>query len=274
MIGILLAGSPVDLRAEGAETFLEPYRSIEISAVESGVIREILVEEGESVTAGQTLIRLDTEVVEAELARALAQSETQGRVVAAEAEFNRQKERFEQLQSLSGRGTTNAAELAREGATLTVLEGNLMAAREEQEIAKLDAARIEAELNRRLLVSPIDGTVAEIVKDVAEPVSAAGDRPGEAQKSYLIRVVQLDLLKATAFLAYDKVRGLKVGDRIVLAMDDAGEARRIEAQVEFVAPLVDPATGTVAVRAKIDNREGALVSGLPVRFLVEEAESK
>lgn len=264
-----LAAGWASLWAEEGDTYLEPYHSIEISAVESGVIRQIPVKEGDRVTKGQELLRLDTEVIEAELAVAKAQAESKGRIMSAEAEYSRQQQRYEQIQTLRKRGSSNDAEEEREYATLKSLEGALITVQEDQKIAGLNAARIQAQLDRRSLRSPIDGMVAEIVKDIAEPVSAGGSDP-QNQKGYLVRVVQLEFLKATAFLPYRYVKDVKVGDKLEVEVFDLDEVRKVDGVVEFVAPVIDPATATVAVRVKIDNSEGSLASGSSARVLVPD----
>ena len=265
--GALGAWNSTEGKAEEGDTYVEPYHSIEMSAVEAGVIREILVKEGDQVTKGQELLRLDTEVIEAELAVAKAQAESKGRIMSAEAEHSQQKQRYEQILSLRKRGSSNQAEVDRESANLKSLEGSLLSAKEDQEIAALNAVRIQAQLDRRSLRSPIDGTVAEIVKDIAEPVSAGGSG-SQNQKGYLVRVVQLQTLKATAFLPYRHVKDVKEGDVLEVEVLELDEVRRVKGTVEFVAPLIDPATATVAVRVKIDNSDRSLVSGSSARVLL------
>ncbi len=255
-------GAKVETAGEvvSVPVYLEPYRSIEISSVESGVIGEILVKEGESVSKDQELIKLDLEVLQAQLAVAVAQAEGKGRVMAAEADYELQSERLSKLEALRGAGRTNEAEIDRQRATTKSTEGLLLAAQEEIKIYQLSAARIRAEVERRILRSPIDGVVVEIVKDVAEPVSTLRSQPGEPD--YLIRVVKLDLLKTTAHLPDDSARNLKVGDYLMVVTE--GE-KSTPALIEYVSPIVKSSTGTVEVRMRIDNGDLQLRGGAPAR---------
>ncbi len=247
--------------------YLEPYRSIEISSVESGVIGEILVKEGDAVSEGQELIKLDLEVLQAQLAVAVAQAEGKGRVIAAEADYEMQSERLRKLEALRGAGRTNAAEIDRQAATTKSTEGLLLAAQEEVKIYELSAARIRAEVERRILRSPIDGVVVEIVKDVAEPVSTLRSQPGEPD--YLIRVVKLNMLKTTAHLPEKAARDLKVGDFLrVVTEAGAGGEQVVNGLIEYVSPIVKSSTGTVEVRMRIDNTALALRGGTAARVVV------
>jgi len=254
----------VDGEIPSVPAYLEPYRSIEMSSVESGVIGEILVKEGEEVKKGQELLKLDLAVLEAQLAVAIAQAEGQGRLMAAEADYELNSERLQKLQALKASGRTNAAEIDRQVATTKSSQGMLLAAQEEMKIYQLSAARIRTEVERRILRSPIDGVVVEIVKDVAEPVSTSRGQAGEPD--YLIRVVKLDLLKTTAHLPYHSARTLKVGDYLNVVTE--GE-KVVPALIEFVSPIVKSSTGTVEVRMRISNADLTLRGGTPARVMLD-----
>ncbi|MCC6883687.1 MAG: efflux RND transporter periplasmic adaptor subunit [Verrucomicrobiales bacterium] len=243
-------------------TFLEPYRSIEISAIESGTIQSILVEEGAEVVAQAELIRLDTRVLEARLAVIKTQADGKGRLEAAEAERSLNADRLAKINQLEQRGTANNAEKERSVTTLKISEGNLLAAKEDIQIFGLQAAEIEAEIERRILRSPIKGTVVEITKDVAEPVGYTN----ASLDSYLVRVVELDRLKALVHAPFEQVRPLKVGDRLRARLQDGLNTEAVGV-VELISPIVDPATGTKEVRLVFDNADRHLVSGVNALIL-------
>ena len=246
--------------------FLVPYKSPEISSVESGVIGEILVKLGQQVKKDQVLIKLDLEVLQAQLAVVEAQAEGKGRIMAAEADFELQNERLQKLLALPS-SRTNEAEIARQQATVKSTQGLLLAAQEEVAIFELSAARIRAEIERRILRSPIDGFVVEIVKEVAEPVATMRSQAGEPD--YLIRVVKLDVLKTVAHLPYGPGRNLKVGDVLKVATEtESGEETIVDGVVEYVSPIVKGPTRTIEVRLRIDNPNLQLRGGTSGRVLM------
>ena len=55
------------LCASNVDGFTEPYRTINVSAAEQGVITTLFVKEGDTVHEGQLLATLDTDVLEATL---------------------------------------------------------------------------------------------------------------------------------------------------------------------------------------------------------------
>ena len=253
--------------ALGAEdevlSYLEPYRSIEISAIETGVIAEIRVKEGDHVKAGDVLLLLDNEITESRLAIARINAEGAGRLMATQAEVDMQGQRFEQLQRLISSGSSNSAELAKQKATLAQAQGNHIIAEEEQKSFKLEVRQIEAELKRRILTSPIDGIVVDISKDIAEPVSLGGARPDD----YLVRVVETDRLKSIGHVPAMFARGLKKGDTLTLRVED-GAPVVVKGTVEFVSPVIDPATATVRIQLVIDNTAQTLRSGATAQILL------
>ncbi len=241
-------------------TYLEPYRSIEISAVEVGVISEVVAEEGDQVAVGDVLMKLDTEITEARLGIAQMQADSQGRVQAAEAEYELQKDKTDRVEALSG---ASQAEKRRERATLKIADGNLIIAQEERESYKMQVKQIEAELRRRILTSPIDGVVTEITKDVAEAVTPSQIR----DDTFLVRVVKVDRLRCVGHVPERAARNLKVGDSLDVRIEDGSETV-VRAEIEFVAPVTNPATKTVRIKLVIDNQSGELRSGASAQILV------
>lgn len=245
-------------------TYLEPYRSLEMSPAESGVIREILVKEGDRVIKGQPLLKLDAETIEARLAVAMAQADNMGSINAAESEFKLQKDRYEKLAKLESRDVSSQFEVERALATMKTAEGRLTEALEQKRVFQLQADQARAELERRVLKSPIDGIVVEIVKDVAEPVSPIESNRDE----YLVRVVRIDRLQAEAHLAGEWAGRIEEGDELMLRLDaGGGEAvSEVLGTVEFVSPVIDSASNTVRLRLAVDNASGAIRAGSPAQL--------
>jgi multidrug efflux pump subunit AcrA (membrane-fusion protein) len=186
--------------------------------------------------------------------------------MATQAEVDMQGQRFEQLQRLISSGSSNSAELAKQKATLAQAQGNHIIAEEKQKSFKLEVRQIEAELKRRILTSPIDGIVVDISKDIAEPVSLGGARPDD----YLVRVVETDRLKSIGHVPAMFARGLKKGDTLSLRVED-GAPTVVKGTVEFVSPVIDPATATVRVQLVIDNTAQTLRSGATAQILLTKA---
>lgn len=142
---------------------LVPAVSADLSLAVSGIVAEVLVEEGETVNAGQLILRLDPSQqqvtvaqAQAELQRAQAQvaeltaaPRTQ-EIAAAEAALNAAKARYQRLAEAALPGDIAAAEAAVNGAQAQlakVMEGvseqQLIAAR--ADLANAEAVRTQAQ---------------------------------------------------------------------------------------------------------------------------------
>lgn len=254
-------------------TYLEPYRSIEISPSESGIIRELLVKEGQTVKKNDPLVKLDSEVIEARLAVATAQSKNEGRIQSTRSEFEMEKGRYKKLAELDTEGLSNNYELERQMANMKSSEGRLIEAQEEQGVFRLQVEQIKRELDRRILRSPIDGIVSEINKDIAETVTTLETSRDE----HLIQVVEIDALKATAHVPAHAVSLINIGDMLQLELNQKSNLKSetpktVTGKIEFISPVIDSSSNTVRIRLRIDNKDQAIRGGTQAHVLLPDAD--
>ena len=137
------------------------------------------------------------------------------------------------------------------------------------EIAAVDAALRAAELNLEFtrVIAPISGRVGRAIVTEGNLVSSG---PGEG--TLLATVVSIDPMYAAfdadepTFLAQAAgggSRGRAVPIRMALADDDQFSR---EGRLHFLDNQLDPATGTIRIRAIFDNGDGRLTPGLFVRL--------
>ena len=204
--------------------YLEPYKTITVSAGESGVITEMLVEEGAQTTKGQILARLDTAALQAELDIARAEAKLQGT-------------RCKRLEELAAASRSSPEELERARTDLTIKDAQIR--------------KIEAQIESRTMRSPVDGVVTEIKRDLSEAVSAANP--------HVLTVVRVDRLICNLFLPPQHATKLRVGTTTPLRLLD--ESATENAKIEFISPITDSASGTVRVKFVIENLNGNHRSG-------------
>ena len=204
----------------------EPYRIITVSASDTGVIAEMLVKEGDAVTKGQVLARLDTAVLAAELEIAKAEAK------------------------LAATRNQSVVELAQ---STRVTPNEIEKARLDMTIKDAQVRKIDAMIEVRTMRSPVDGVVTDIKRDPSESVSLASP--------HVLTVVQIDRLAVNLFLPPARTASLKPGDTVQLQLRDPDE--KVAAVIEFISPITDPASGTVRVKFIIENKERAHRSGAP-----------
>lgn len=246
--GILHSTAEAD---SAIEAFTEPYRTVSVAAPESGIVTQVVAPEGTQVRAGEPLVRLDVDLHEALLAIAKAGMEETGRVEAAQAEVALRRQRVETLRQLRNAGHARQEELDRAVADLQIAEGQLKSAQEGLRLKVLEHQKILVQIERRTIRSPIAGVVTEVFKEPGE-FTAANDPT-------LLTVVQLDPLKATFAAPQEIARTLHPGNPVSVEL--AG-GTVLQAEVDFVSPVIDAKSNTVEVKVRIPNSDGRLQGGM------------
>ncbi len=246
---LLVLATP--LSALDLDGFAEPYRTINVSADETGIIAEVLVEEGQTVEAGQPLVRLNSDVHRALLAIAEQNMHAEGRLEAALAEMRLRQDRLEKLSALRVGGHARQEEVDRAAAEVDVAKANVRAAREDLVARKLEYDKIKIHVERRTVRSPISGVVTSLHKEIGEFV--APTTPD------LLTLVDLDPLLATFSIMRADAESLRPGQKVVIHFDDTN--LKTEGIVDFISPVLDAESGTIRVKVRVRNSENRVRSG-------------
>ena len=236
--------------------------SAEVRPQISGIIKARLFEEGDDVKEGQPLYQIEKAPYEAVVASARAAlARAEGLAVAAE---NR-KSRYANLvgsKAVSKQDYDDAVAGAKQ------VVADVAAAR-----ATLDSALIE--LERTTIAAPIDGRIGRSFVTNGALVSA-----GQAQELAAINTldpIYVDIsqssaeilrwkrLQAAGTLATDDENNLDV----TLTLEDKSVYEH-KGKITLTEVNVDPATGSVTLRAVFPNPDGLLLPGMFVRARVSE----
>lgn len=209
---------------------LEPRAESQVVAKTSGVALAVMVEEGQHVSAGQPLVRLDPD--RARLA--VAQSEAQMRKL---------ENSYQRAQKLVQQQLVSAADVDQ-------LRFDLENARAQYRMTAL-------ELSYTTVVAPISGVIAS--RDI---------KPGNFVQinSPIIRIVDAGKLEATLNVPEREIAKLKPGQAVELVAD-ALPGRTFGGVVDRVSPVVDTGTGTFRVVASFSG-EGDLQAGMFSRLSI------
>lgn len=250
---VLLTGFTTTATAnETIEGFTEPYRTVDISAGEPGIVTSIDVQPGQSVEAGEPLLALDTAVLEATLAVARQKSLSRGSVDAAIAELKLRDERLQQIIQLRQRGHATQRELSRAQTDLDIARARLQLAEEEQLLNELDCKRIEAQIARRQVSSPCRGIIAEVHREIGESLLVTDPR--------IMTLVQLDRLRTRFAATPEQAAKLRANQRVQVSFANSQQPP-IDAVIERISPVVDAKSGTLEVHVIIPNSDNKLRSG-------------
>ncbi len=231
---------PVLLGATGS---VAPLQSVDVRSQVSSVVARVNIREGQSVRAGELMFLLDARSDEANVAKARAQ---QARDEVGLADAQRQLARSRELvaQNFISQGAVDTNQ------ALVDSQAALVAA----DRAAIEAARVALSYAR--ITAPSAGRAGAIN---VFPGSAV-----QANQTTLVTITQLDPIGVAFNLPQrhlaDALAALKGGGAAVQATLPEGGVT-VAGRLQFVDNAIDPATGTVKVKAQFENRDGKLWPG-------------
>lgn len=241
---------------------LEAIERVELRSRVAGVVEAVHFREGNLVKQGDLLVSIDQAPYLAELERVQAQVlAAQARVALAESE-NERGQQLSASRNLSQRDLDTRVNALREG------QANLRAA---------EAARRTAQLNLDYtqIRAPIAGRIGRLDVTIGNLIAAGGQ--------VLTSLLSVDPIYA-AFNAderslLDALASLPNGSRAleqipVKLTTAAGGNTSVSGRLHFVDNGIDGASGTVRVRALLDNPEGRLMPGQFVRVQLGQAKAE
>ncbi|PWC34335.1 efflux RND transporter periplasmic adaptor subunit [Azospirillum sp. TSO35-2] len=194
----------------------------------AGRISEIAFKEGQRVTKGSVLVRLDDAIARATLAQA------QASIAFSRAELSRADQLVRQNTGpLRSREQAAAKLLADEAAV---------------QLAK-------AQLDKQVITAPFDGVLGLRKVSVGDFVQAGKD---------IVNLEDIDTLKLDFRVPEMFLPAVKVGQTVKVAVDAFG-GRSFDGTVYAIDPLVDVNGRALAVRARVPNPDGNLRPGLFAR---------
>jgi RND family efflux transporter MFP subunit len=240
--------------SDALEGFTEPLQTIDVAASELGIVTRVLVKEGQQVVQGELLAELDNDVLQSTLHIAQARAAARGNSDAAKAERDLRKDRLEQLEKLMTKGHATEGELARARADAAVAEARVQVADEEQRMAELECRRIQTQIDRRRIRSPIAGLVAEVHREPGEAFLAGDPR--------IVTLVNVSQLRVRFQTTAQQAVALAAGQSVEVHLSDLNQT--MVATIERVSPIMDAKSGTVEVTVILDNSQSrrALRSGM------------
>lgn len=131
-------------------------------------------------------------------------------------------------------------------------------AREELLLQASECRRIETQIQRRQITAPFAGVVSEVVREEGEAVMANDAR--------VLTLVQLDRLRARFPVDPQIATELQVGQTVQVEMNDRQTV--VEATVEFISPVIEAKSSTVAVMVVMNNEAQSIASGARCSLIV------
>jgi len=198
-------------------------KNVTLRAEADGQVIEILREEGEAITKGQQIIKIDIQ-------------ERKERVREARELVKQRQIEFEAAQKLIKQGFASNVRLAQTQSAYESARAGLKAS--------------EINLEKTTIVAPFDGILGQRFVDIGDYV-----RVGDS----VSRIVDLNPLEVAVSVNEKEVVQIKKGDNAILKF--AGGEKR-DGLVTFISPAADEESRTFRVDVAFDNSENTLPAGL------------
>ena len=261
LLAVSFVAGPASSFAATIAGVTEPIHDSLLSATAAGTVKVIQFKEGDTVQAGAVILELDKTLEELEVARRKSVYESRVELDAAEqrvgvlkTDYESTKRLFERSQSVS-RDEFGKKELEY---TLAVAERDRLAAAKERERIEYDIAR--EQLARRAVTAPFAGVITDLRIELGEACEP---------RQPVVRVVDLSRGYFVANAAPALTAGLKTGGTVKLRVEVAGGEREVSGKIEYLAPVVDAASGLRRVKVEVPNHDGLIAPGA-VGYLVLE----
>jgi membrane fusion protein (multidrug efflux system) len=239
------------------------YQTAEIRPQVSGIVTKRLFTEGSHVQAGQPLYQIDPAPFLAEVAS------SEAAIAKAQASIATSKARADRLGNLLQRQAVSAQDLDDANAAYLQAQAELAAAKARRQSANINLAY-------STIKAPIDGIISR-------SSISAGALVNANQTQVLATISQLepiyvDITQSSSEMLHIKqqiAKGLLQSDTssntvVALFLED-GSRYPHAGQLQFSEVTVDPATGSVTLRAKFPNPAAWLLPGMYVQTEFIEA---
>ena len=218
---------------------LQPVRQATVKAKVSGDVRQLTVREGDSVQAGQILVRVDTADLDARVLERQGQMQSARAQLALAEKTNAMNQKLLKQNFIS----QNASDSAE--SSLEVAKGNLQAAEAQLRVA-------QNALKDSVATAPLSGIVAK--RHVQPGEKVAFDSP-------LVTVVDLKDMELQAAVPSGDIPELKPGMTVDLAVDGFTD-RKFTGRIERINPSTEAGTRAILVFVGIPNEAQALRGGM------------
>lgn len=228
---------------ESVVALTSPSADIEMAFTVTGKVAGVSVREGQAVSGGEAVIRLDDAALQMRLRQLVLDSENDSEILAAAAEVGQKKQDLLKLEQAFEKGAATKIELEHGKLEVEIGEYRLQAAKHAKEIAGLKAQEVEVEAREYLMNSPLDGIVERLDLEVGE--AAKSSEPA-------IRIVRLDPLWAETAAPLERYADFAPGTVVAVRFPGGREA---SGTVIFRSAVADSASETIKVRLEIPNPE-------------------
>ncbi|QCU90554.1 efflux RND transporter periplasmic adaptor subunit [Thiomicrorhabdus sediminis] len=230
---------------------IKALQQVDVFVRVSGILEQRFYTEGQAVTKGQKLYKIDERRYRALVQQAKAQ------VVTAKAQIAQAEREYRRLSGLYKKQGVSQQEVDKAQSNLELARASLLAAQANLENAQID-------LDYTSVRAPISGIISAKQQDIGSLVGSNDNN------RTLNSVTQMDKVYVDFSIADSDVSFFRNNDntKLIAEVLNAQKKALVSGYVDFIDSKIDAANGKVAARAVFDNPQGTLMPGEFVRIRV------
>jgi RND family efflux transporter MFP subunit len=233
------------------DCMVKPEMYIELSSAAPGVLEKVLVDKGDHVSKGQVLAQLEASVEIAKAKQAKFEATNNGEINSRKAQLAFALRNLSRSEALYQRGSLSKGEKDKAETDAALAQTELTQALEQKKTAELKLQVANAQLGVKTIKSPIDGIVIDRYAMIGESV---------AEKA-LMKLAQVNPLRVELVAPTEYFGLIQKGMEVEIRPERPANSS-FKATVTVVDQLIDPASGSFAVRMALPNPDDALVGGV------------
>ncbi|PIE25600.1 MAG: hypothetical protein CSA62_00685 [Planctomycetota bacterium] len=234
--------------------------AVTLSPEQSGKIRELPFEEGQTVKAGEVVLQLENRIEELRAERLRMQVEKGTKLAEAERHYAHAVRECERVQGLVNEGVARDTELQTAKLELSVRELALQQARLDERILKNEHEQAKEQLAQRAIRSPIDGVIEHLRSEVGETVE---------RFQPTIEVISLEPLRVEFDCPIEAAASFTKGTKVYVRRDHVRNEARVGV-VEYNAQQADASSHTLKIRIRLPNPKPHWRAGVKVWLDLEK----
>jgi RND family efflux transporter MFP subunit len=250
--------------------YITARRIATVSAELTGLITDVLVEEGMQVERGQVLAKLDDALAQVNLKLAQAQvSASRARILSAEANFREAERVLARVSKLQSNDFSSEARLTNSMLNVETSKAELARAQADLEVTVLEVARQQERLNDHTIRAPFGGIVTFKNAQPGEIV-APGSAGGGFTRTGICTIVDMKSLEIEVDVNEAFIGKVFQGQK-VRANLDAYPDWDIPASVIAIIPTANRDKATVRVRIRIEAEDTRILPDMGVKVAFYKA---
>lgn len=241
--------------ADTYDCLIEPTQTVELGAPVSGLIDRVLVKRGDRVARNQVLGTLESHAEQAASDLAHYKSQLAGPSQQAQSKIEFSQRKFSRRREMAAEHLMPKQDSDDAEAELKQAQAELVTAKENREVARLEYVQQSSQLALRTIRSPFDGVVVDQMMWPGEIFE-----PG-ATKHAVLKVAQLNPLRVRVVMPLRAFGEAATGMKASIA-PEIPTGSHYSATVASVDRMVDAASGTFVVFMDLPNPKLDIPSGV------------